>query len=69
MYDVGLVYFLCFLSTRWLLVLMSSFYFSRSLFVMDAAHVPYGCSVWPAWWSVAENWPSGGEIDTFEGVS
>ena len=27
------------------------------------------CSVWPAWWSQAPDWPSGGEIDTFEGVN
>ncbi|KAL8279304.1 hypothetical protein RQP46_008341 [Phenoliferia psychrophenolica] len=38
-----------------------------SLWVMDAVHVPYGCSVWPAWWSQAPDWPAGGEIDTFEG--
>jgi len=27
------------------------------------------CSVWPAFWSQAPNWPTGGEIDTFEGVN
>jgi hypothetical protein len=27
------------------------------------------CSVWPAFWSQAPNWPKGGEIDTFEGVN
>ncbi|KAK4055351.1 hypothetical protein OIO90_003189 [Microbotryomycetes sp. JL221] len=40
-----------------------------SLWVMDAVHVPYGCSVWPAFWSHAPVWPAGGEIDTFEGVN
>ncbi|KAH8829483.1 glycoside hydrolase family 16 protein [Flagelloscypha sp. PMI_526] len=40
-----------------------------SVFVADFYHVPYGCSVWPAWWSQASNWPTGGEIDTFEGVN
>ncbi|KAL1756077.1 glycoside hydrolase family 16 protein [Schizophyllum commune] len=40
-----------------------------SVFVADFYHVPYGCSVWPAWWSQAPNWPTGGEIDTFEGVN
>ncbi|KIY52369.1 glycoside hydrolase family 16 protein [Fistulina hepatica ATCC 64428] len=40
-----------------------------SLFVADFYHVPYGCSVWPAWWSEAPDWPTGGEIDTFEGVN
>lgn len=40
-----------------------------SVWVSDMVHVPYGCSVWPAWWSQAPNWPVGGEIDTFEGVN
>jgi len=40
-----------------------------SLWVTDMLHVPYGCSVWPAFWSSAQDWPSGGEIDTFEGVN
>jgi len=40
-----------------------------SLWVADMLHVPFGCSVWPAWWSQAPNWPLGGEIDTFEGVN
>ncbi|KIM78459.1 glycoside hydrolase family 16 protein [Piloderma croceum F 1598] len=44
-------------------------YGTGSLFVADMIHVPYGCSVWPAWWSQAPNWPTGGEIDMFEGVN
>ncbi|KAG0704860.1 glycoside hydrolase family 16 protein [Suillus ampliporus] len=40
-----------------------------SLWVADMYHVPYGCSVWPAWWSQAALWPQGGEIDTFEGIN
>ncbi|EGN98170.1 glycoside hydrolase family 16 protein, partial [Serpula lacrymans var. lacrymans S7.3] len=40
-----------------------------SVWVADMYHVPYGCSVWPAWWSQAPSWPAGGEIDTFEGVN
>ncbi|KZV70420.1 glycoside hydrolase family 16 protein [Peniophora sp. CONT] len=40
-----------------------------SVFVADMLHVPFGCSVWPAWWSQAPHWPSGGEIDMFEGVN
>lgn len=40
-----------------------------SVWVADFVHVPYGCSVWPAWWAHAPEWPEGGEIDTFEGVN
>ncbi|KIP04230.1 glycoside hydrolase family 16 protein [Phlebiopsis gigantea 11061_1 CR5-6] len=40
-----------------------------SLWIADIMHVPYGCSVWPAWWASAPNWPDGGEIDTLEGVN
>ncbi|KAF9265278.1 glycoside hydrolase family 16 protein, partial [Marasmius fiardii PR-910] len=40
-----------------------------SVWVADMYHVPFGCSVWPAFWSQAPDWPAGGEIDTFEGVN
>ncbi|EKM75285.1 hypothetical protein AGABI1DRAFT_46698 [Agaricus bisporus var. burnettii JB137-S8] len=40
-----------------------------SLWTIDMYHVPYGCSVWPAFWSHSPNWPDGGEIDVFEGVN
>ncbi|KAK2465304.1 hypothetical protein APHAL10511_002658 [Amanita phalloides] len=40
-----------------------------SVWIADLYHVPYGCSVWPAWWSQAPGWPAGGEIDTFEGIN
>ncbi|GAA5967336.1 hypothetical protein JCM11641_000515 [Rhodosporidiobolus odoratus] len=40
-----------------------------SLVVFDALHLPFGCSTWPAMWMHARSWPSGGEVDVFEGVN
>lgn len=39
-----------------------------SLVLMDSTLMPYGPTVWPAFWSVGDNWPSQGEIDIVEGV-
>lgn len=50
-------------------LLSQNWYKAGTVFIMDAVHVPVGCSVWPAWWTRGPNWPAGGEIDIFEPVN
>lgn len=39
------------------------------MFLIDVLHAPFGCSVWPVFWTRALNWPHGGEINIFEAAN
>ncbi|KZP31323.1 glycoside hydrolase family 16 protein [Athelia psychrophila] len=42
--------------------------YNGGLFILDLNRAPWGCGVWPAFWTCGPNWPYGGEIDVLEGV-
>jgi len=45
--------------------------YSSGLFIADFQQMPFGCGIWPAYWTVSAtaSWPNGGEIDVIEGVN
>ncbi|THH27512.1 hypothetical protein EUX98_g6672 [Antrodiella citrinella] len=44
-------------------------YNAGTLFIADMYSMPHGCSTWPAYWMVGDDWPNQGELDILEGVN
>ncbi|KAK2465861.1 hypothetical protein APHAL10511_001502 [Amanita phalloides] len=45
-------------------------YGAGNIIVVDIVHIPYGCSVWPSFWTLGTGvWPGSGEIDIIEAIN
>ncbi|KAF9484359.1 glycoside hydrolase family 16 protein [Pholiota conissans] len=44
--------------------------YNGGLFILDLNRAPWGCAIWPAFWTVGlgRTWPANGEVDILEGV-
>ncbi|KAF6747175.1 glycoside hydrolase family 16 protein [Ephemerocybe angulata] len=43
--------------------------YNGGLFILDLKRAPWGCAVWPAYWTTSRfDWPYNGEIDILEGT-